>query len=370
MKKVNLQQFLSFITCLLLIAAVSIRRDGKLLGYELHPSEMAPTAGAPGDTLRTLEDGTMVVNTTSLAGDIQGYAGAVPLEISLKDGVVTGVKALDNAETPGFFKRAGVLLDSWNGLPIDEALALEVDAISGATFTSNAIIGNVRRGLSFAASRAPQGASVWASFDLSAKALSGLLVALMAAILPLFIKNRRFRIAQQLLNIAVLGFWCGTFINYASLIGFMSNGINVVALLTPVILLITAFIYPLFGKKYYYCANVCPFGALQELTGRCVRYKIKLKPQTVKRLGQLRQGLWAVLMLCLWTGFWFDWIDYEPFSAFLFASASWVVIGIAIAFVALSTVIMRPYCQFVCPTGTLMKFAQGAWVKKSPSKKA
>ena len=71
-----------------------------------------------------------------------------------------------------------------------------------------------------------------------------------------------------------------------------------------------------------------------------------------------RQLLWAVLMLCLWTGVWFNWIDYEPFSAFVFQSASWVVIVIAVVFVALSTVIARPYCRFVCPTGSLFKYSQ------------
>ena len=71
-----------------------------------------------------------------------------------------------------------------------------------------------------------------------------------------------------------------------------------------------------------------------------------------------RQVPWAILMLFLWTGVWFDWIEYEFFSAFAFQSASWVVIVIAIVFVALSTVIMRPYCHFVCSTGSLFKYSQ------------
>ncbi|MBV3414520.1 4Fe-4S binding protein [Prevotella copri] len=33
-------------------------------------------------------------------------------------------------------------------------------------------------------------------------------------------------------------------------------------------------------------------------------------------------------------------------------------ISIAITFVALSTVIMRPYCRFVCPTGSILKYSQ------------
>lgn len=359
MKKVNIQQLLSFITCLILIAAVSIRRDGKVLGYDINPSKTTETAAA-NDTLRTLADGTIVISTKWLAKDITGYAGTVPLEISLKDGKVTGVKALENNETPDFFEAVSPLLSSWDGLSIADAQALKVDAVSGATFSSNAIIGNMQRGLDYAAQNTME-RSIWQDFDLSEKAIAGLIVALMAAILPLFVKNRRYRTVQQALNIGVLGFWCGTFINYSMLISYMSNGINVVKLLTPVILLVTAFVYPLFGKKTYYCANVCPFGALQELAGRCGGYKVKIKPQTMKRIGLLRQVLWAVLMLCLWTGLWFDWIDYEPFSAFIFQSASWVVITIAIVFVVLSTVIMRPYCRFVCPTGTLLKYAQSSF---------
>ena len=83
MKKVNIQQLLSFITCLILIAAVSIRRDGKVLGYDINPSKTTETA-ATNDTLRTLADGTIVISTKWLAKDITGYAGTVPLEISLK----------------------------------------------------------------------------------------------------------------------------------------------------------------------------------------------------------------------------------------------------------------------------------------------
>ena len=114
--------------------------------------------------------------------------------------------------------------------------------------------------------------------------------------------------------------------------------------------------------------QVCPFGALQELAGKCVKYKIPMSAKTQKSLNVMRQILWAVLMLCLWTGAWFDWIDYEPFSAFIVQSASWVVIVIAVVFVALSTVIMRPYCRFVCPTGTLLKISQSPFVKNKSDK--
>ena len=350
----KLQQLLCLLTCVLMVVAVSIRRDGKVAGQEVKDHQ---TASQKTEPMVVLEDGSVRLNTTELGKDIVGYGGTVPLEITLHEGRVENIRALANSETPGFFKEASVLLTKWNGQTVEDAQKMKVDAVSGATFSSKAIIGNVQRGLQYAAKN-PVKTSVWAEFDFSAKAMAGLVVVLLAAIVPLFIKDRRYRMVQQILNVIVLGFWCGSFLNYTSIISYMSNGMNIVALIVPVIMLITAFVYPLFGKKSYYCTQVCPFGSLQELAGKCVGYKVRIKSATAKRLDKFRQILWAMLMLCLWTGVWFDWIDYEPFSAFVFQSASWVVIAFAIVFVAFSTVVMRPYCRFVCPTGSLLKYCQ------------
>lgn len=350
----KLQQLLPLLTCILLVMAISIRRDGKVVGRELKQQQ---TDSTKTETMIVLGDGSVRLNTTELGKDITGYGGTVPLEITLENGKVKSVKALKNSETPDFFKEASALLSKWNGRTVEEAQKLKVDAVSGATFSSKAIIGNMQRGLQYAAKN-PVHDSIWAEMDFSSKAIAGLIVVLLAAIVPLFVKDRRYRISQQILNVIVLGFWCGSFLSFTSMVSYMSNGMNVLTLIVPVIMLITAFVYPLFGKKSYYCTHVCPFGSLQELAGKCVGYKLKIKPKTVKRLDMFRQLLWAVLMLCLWTGVWFDWIDYEPFSAFVFQSASWVVIVIAVVFVALSTVIVRPYCRFVCPTGSLFKYSQ------------
>ena len=360
----KLQQLLCLLICVLMVVVVSIRRDGKVAGRYVNQQQTVAPKTEPMDVL---EDGSVQLNTTELGKDIVGYGGTVPLEITLQDGRVKSIRALANSETPDFFTVASALLTKWNGKTIEDAQKMKVDAVSGATFSSKAIIGNVQRGLQYAVKN-PVKTSVWSEFDFSAKAIAGLIVVLMAAIVPLFIKNRRYRIAQQILNVIVLGFWCGSFLNYTSIVSYMSNGMNIVALIIPVIMLITAFVYPLFGKKSYYCTHVCPFGSLQELAGKCVGYKVRMKPTTTKRLDWFRQILWVILMLCLWTGIWFDWIDYEPFSAFVFQSASWVVIAIAITFVALSTVIMRPYCRFVCPTGSLLKYSQYSILKKKKKK--
>ena len=101
-------QVLSLLAVVLMMLAVSVRRDGKWLGHQLKPQPTA-VAKAAGDTVRTLPDGSMVINTTGLGKDIIGYGGTVPLELTVKDNKVVSVKALDNSETPDFFERASVL---------------------------------------------------------------------------------------------------------------------------------------------------------------------------------------------------------------------------------------------------------------------
>lgn len=67
MKK--LQQILLLIACLLVVAVAAVQRDGKLLGNSVFNNEKKVTK-ARVDTLRTLDDGTVVINTTYLAKDV------------------------------------------------------------------------------------------------------------------------------------------------------------------------------------------------------------------------------------------------------------------------------------------------------------
>lgn len=351
MKK--LQQLFLLLACILVLAVAAVQRDGKLLGNRVFSNDNKETKTKI-DTLRTLDDGRVVINTTYLAKDVKGFGGAVPLEIYFKKGKVQQVKALHNSETPEFFQDASELLNRWNGKTTEQALAMKVDGVTGATYSSNAIIGNMKAGLQYAAKNVKE-TSFFDRLDLRAKTIIGFIVVLMAAIIPLFVKNKRYRIFQLLLNFVVLGLWGGTFISWSVLVGFMSGGMNVWISLIPIIMLITAFIYPLFGKKNYYCTHVCPLGSVQELAGMTNHNKLKMSKQAVQYLEHFRKLLFWVLMILMLAGVWSQWMDYELFVAFIFKSAAWVIILIAVVFILLSFFVPRPYCRFVCPMGSLLK---------------
>lgn len=73
---------------------------------------------------------------------VKGYNGPTPLLIALDaKGCIKNVVLRDNHETPRFAERvaAGGLYQAWDGLTVDEALDKQVDAISGATYTSNGV---------------------------------------------------------------------------------------------------------------------------------------------------------------------------------------------------------------------------------------
>ncbi|MCI6488995.1 MAG: 4Fe-4S binding protein [Prevotella sp.] len=368
-------RLLSLVVVVLILAAAAILRDGRILGHDLREAHEAKAL--KNDTLEVTPDGAFVVNTKPLAKDVQGYGGPVPLKIHIKDGRVAAVEAEPNAESPDFFNRAKELLNHWQNKSVDEALAEEVDAVSGATFSSRAIIANMQRGLAYAQKRGQwsENGSVGAletsaspivgsedgsvgALETGASPIVALIVVLLGAVVPLFYNNRRLHLVQLAVNVVVLGLWTGTFVSYTLFMRIFAGGVSlsaIGALAAPLLMLIVALIYPLAGRSGHYCANICPFGSAQELAGKLSRRKLRITPRILKLLSVLRNLLWGVLMALLLTGTCTAWIDYELFTAFLYSSASVWVIVLAALFLVLSVWVPRPYCRFVCPTGALVK---------------
>lgn len=83
-----------------------------------------------------------ILFSSPYSDDIKGFNGPTPLLIALDaEGRIKDVVLLENQETPRYAQhvKEGGLYSEWNGLTPAEALLKEVDAISGATYTSKGV---------------------------------------------------------------------------------------------------------------------------------------------------------------------------------------------------------------------------------------
>lgn len=345
----------SFLTVAAILCSLAATGHGRLFGVDIAASGSKDT---PDEETVSAAGNQIVINTTEAGKEALGYGGPVPVEIYITAGRIDSIVALPNCETPSFFSRLEKegLTHVYDGKTLSEALAMTPDAVSGATYSSKAYMANVRTGLEKALADSRMQTSSQADYGFTWSMCIALLVILAGAVLPFFIKGKVYRIVQQILNIYVLGFWTGTFIDYAMMEKFLAGGITAsFASLIMAVLFVIGFIYPIFGRTGHYCSWICPYGSLQDIMGLISRKKLTLSPALVKGLEQFRMLLWVVLLSLLWIGWGTQWIENEIFAAFIVESASVAVICFAIAFLLLSILIPRPFCRFVCPTGTILR---------------
>lgn len=90
--------------------------------------------------------GDTTLYTEEYCQDIIGFNDIIPLEINMINGKIANINILDNKETPRFLQKVtdAKLVENFYGLTPKEAINLEIDAVSGATYSSNAIIQSVK----------------------------------------------------------------------------------------------------------------------------------------------------------------------------------------------------------------------------------
>lgn len=103
-----------------------------------------------GDDIMTKKNGVYIVNTTKLGTEVIGYNGPTPLNIYIKNDKIQKIEALPNEETPNFFQRVkDGMMNKWNGMTVAQAATANVDAVTGATYSSNAVKENVKIGVKY-----------------------------------------------------------------------------------------------------------------------------------------------------------------------------------------------------------------------------
>jgi electron transport complex protein RnfG len=101
--------------------------------------------------MRKEKDGTYVVNTTTLANDVDGYAGPTPVEVYIKKNKIVKVVPLKMQDGPKYVAKVkNGMLTKYEGMKIEKKKALpKVDGVTGATFTSDAVRENIQRAVEY-----------------------------------------------------------------------------------------------------------------------------------------------------------------------------------------------------------------------------
>ena len=102
------------------------------------------------DVMRKEKDGTYVVNTTTLAHDVEGYNGPTPVEVYIKKNKIVKVVSLKSQEGPKYVAKVKKdMLPKYEQMNVKKGTVQDVDAVTGATFTSKAVQENIRRAVAY-----------------------------------------------------------------------------------------------------------------------------------------------------------------------------------------------------------------------------
>lgn len=301
--------------------------------------------------------------------DFHGYAGQTPVIIFMDDKyVITGVELLPNSETGRFvarLKNSG-LLNSWNGKHILDDLD-SPQAVSGATYTSNSVIGNVDASLAYVSEKGRTTGLVWLDNLLGQFAVLAVLVlALFCSFMPR--RGQRLRLVVLVLSVLVLGVWQGAFVSLDLIYKWALNGTSFVGRFGLIAVLLSAVVIPIIFSRSFYCNYLCPFGAVQEVIGKFNSHKLVVPTKILRLFRMIRQFFLAAILVLLFVNPYFEAAEVEPFAIFTIKSAALSVIIIAVIGLVASVFIQRAWCRLLCPTGEFLALLQRRFVWRKKDK--
>lgn len=308
---------------------------------------------------------TVSADTTGDAQWARGYAGEVPVVVGVgADERIDTVMLGEHNETRAYIKklqREG-LFDAWDGMTLIEAERASVQAVSGATFSSSAVIANVKAEAARLANIEPTQTE---QFTLAWWVKQALVwVVLVLAILSYLIpaKMKRWRWVLLLATVGVLGFWQGAFLSMQMLYNYVVGGSSMLQI-TLTVILVLAIAAPLMFNRSFYCQYLCPFGMLQEAAGKIPLPKIIISHRSARVFSWTRRITFVLFVVLVWVNPHFEPGEWEPFSAFIavrdvinFGSVS--VLIIAGVSVIVSVFMPRAWCRVLCPMGEFFSILQ------------
>ncbi|HHW07176.1 MAG TPA: 4Fe-4S binding protein, partial [Clostridia bacterium] len=321
------------------------------------------TAGGKYPAYRVYDGRQELVGYAVLA-EASGYGGPLAVLVGIDAaGTVIGTEIIRHRETPLYLEMVMEqdFLAGFRGKSFADPLlpGRDLDGVSGATVSAKGIAAAVRKAVrqvgmaEFGLDPVEREPVEWGAQEF-------LLLALFAVVLG----GVRFNLTKlrgpvMAFSVFYLGFKLGASINLGNIASLMSGNVPSFAewpfwylLVVGTLLLI------LVSGRNFYCAWLCPFGAVQEGIHKALclwRYQVPRRYlANARRLRLILTWLALVVaFLCVNPSV----AGYEPFTAFFSGRAQggqWLLMGLVLF---LSLFFNRLWCRFFCPTGAVMDLA-------------
>jgi uncharacterized protein with FMN-binding domain len=132
-----------------IFAAIAI--IGLMFGAKLLPEESPKPVVSTASNEAAIESSSNSAYADGIyTGTGTGFRGEVSAEVKVKDGAVESITILDHSDDDEFFNRSNVTISS----EIIATQSLDIDGVSGATFSSKGILSAVDDALSNASTQA------------------------------------------------------------------------------------------------------------------------------------------------------------------------------------------------------------------------
>jgi len=311
-----------------------------------------------------------LLRTSPAADNIIGYQGPSDAYVAMHpDGHIIGVHlrhSYDNEPYVGYVRDDRYFGEVFHRYRLSELAELDlqaarVEGVSGATMTSIAMArGLVQAAHNYETFRKQQERQ-WQQVKSALRRGCGTLVVVAGALTLVFtpLRGRKWlRRCFQVVLIGYLGLTNGDLLSQAMLVGWAQNGIPWRNALGLVVLTAVAFSIPLATKHNVYCHHLCPHGAAQQLLRGRLRRGRSVPRWLARGLNSLRPLLllWVLLVaFCEWP---FSLVDIEPFDAYLWRSAGWATVAVAIAGLLAASLVPMAYCRHACPTGAVLDYVR------------
>jgi len=321
-----------------------------------------------GETIQIKGEGRYIItggqNENALAFisvvEAEGYAGE--LRAAVRVDTLANIKDLyiiSQSETPSFFKKViqKGIIQQLKGAGYADSFDSDqgIDVVSGATYTSEAIIECAKAGSRQIAAyelglEVPADTKSRVSVGIPEVTLLLLYLIALIGVNTNFTHKKMLRWATLITSLIILGFWFSVPLTLSRinlfLIGFWPHWHEN---LYWYILVFGFFLILMVTRKNIYCSWICPLGCIQDGLGLVGGARPRFSKKTILVMKWVQRAIaWLAILLALYFRNPVQ-LNYEIFGVSLsLTGATYLFIMTGVFFIA-SVFISRPWCNYLCP---------------------